>query len=105
MGGVMLQINVVAEFISAWRDGASVRGVKESLPSRFPVPMGLPRFARNDNKSEVLAVTGGCSGGVHLRLARCGLRLRREGIPSFTIHSAEAISAGTAGRDEARPYK
>jgi len=35
VGGVMLQINVVAEFISAWRDGASVRGVKESLPSRL----------------------------------------------------------------------
>ena len=68
-------------------------------------PRGLPRFARNDNKSEVLAVTGGCSGGVYLRLARCGLRLRLEGIPSFTIHSAEAISVGTAGRDEARPYK
>jgi len=59
---------VVAGFIPAWRGVVSLRGVKESLPSRFTMPKqslwrgnGIAAHlsgARNDNKNEGLAITG-----------------------------------------------
>ena len=46
MGGVLVQIDVVAGFIPAWRGVVSLRGVKESRPSRGTiVPKQSPEIA------------------------------------------------------------